>query len=231
MPPARPAPLKTSGHPIIRAGPHSAVPFSPLPSEIPRTPLPGGNFEALKTPLSNDALKTPITPPTAYTDFLKATINSPAIASPRSSFSGSLPYSPATTGSMSYRTGGLMTPATPYPPASAGQPAMKKQRCPPSPSAESRATKTRSPDSMSSRSEDEPASPKSKRECGGSGACDVAVKKEADTEMTVPTIKTPTTRSRTARVTVKQIVKTTVTYTPPQMNLMPAPKGKRRRVD
>jgi hypothetical protein len=32
------------------------------------------------------------------------------------------------------------------------------------------------------------------------------------------------------RVTVKQVVTTTVTYSTPRMSLLPAPKGKRRRI-
>ncbi|KAK3178266.1 hypothetical protein OEA41_000399 [Lepraria neglecta] len=48
-----------------------------LPSELPRSPLPGQLLEVIK---QEDDLKTPITPPTAYTEFLKAL--SPAVSTP-----------------------------------------------------------------------------------------------------------------------------------------------------
>lgn len=50
-----------------------------LPSELPRSPAPGF-LDLIK---QEDELKTPITPPTAYTEFLKAL--SPALSSPSSS--------------------------------------------------------------------------------------------------------------------------------------------------
>ena len=57
----------------------------PLPSELPRSPLPGWVERGLiKEELD---LKTPITPPTAYTDFLKAL--SPAVSTPSTSLSNS----------------------------------------------------------------------------------------------------------------------------------------------
>jgi hypothetical protein len=187
-------------------------PFSPLPSELPRTPI-DGRFDALKS--HDEAMKTPITPPTAYTEFLKATINSPAVSSAPPT---SLPYSPvsarSTTSSFRH-SGGYYTPATPYPPPMSAQMNMRRSRrgIPPSPSS-SKSTRT----ANSSPSTESPRSARSTRSCPVDDDEDDKAAAAADAA-----------QLSDGRVTVKQTITTTVTYTP-RMALMPAPKGKRRRV-
>ncbi|TGZ78963.1 hypothetical protein EX30DRAFT_126333 [Ascodesmis nigricans] len=176
MPPTRPAPLKTSGHGF---GPGSSNPFSPLPSTLPRTPITG--YDPLRA--REEILKTPISPPAAYTEFLKNTINSPALSSPRT-----LPYSPVTS-SMSNCRGhrGYLTPATPYPPPLT-TPISKKPRA-------------RSPQSPVSVASSRTASRSSSDDEDGSGD------------------------SETHRG-VKHVVAQTA-----KLDLLPAPKGKRRRIE
>ncbi|KAI5849939.1 hypothetical protein BZA05DRAFT_63869 [Tricharina praecox] len=190
--PARPSPLITKGHGIL-PGSSKLSPFSPLPSELPRTPI-DGRFDALKN--ADDALKTPITPPTAYTDFLKAAMNSPAVSSAPPS---SLPYSPALS-SGSYRHSGYYTPATPYSGISIRR---RRGGLPPSPSS-----------ANSSPSTEGPRSARSTRSCPDD---DDDAEEEDRAQLS------------DGRVMVKQVVTTTVTYTP-RMSLLPAPKGKRRRI-
>jgi len=177
MPSTIPASLSTTTHNSNSTS--SRAPFSPLPSEIPRTPL-NGHFEGLKS--HEECLKTPITPPAAYTEFLKNTVSSPAIQSPR------LP--PPDLGK-SY--GYYATPTTPYA-------AARRLKIPGSPSSSNSSPLTESPASSTSRSP-------SYEEVEGEGR-----------------------QGGQRQVTVKQVVTTTVTFTP-TMNLMPAPKGKRRRIN
>lgn len=204
--PARPAPLQTSG-PAFHHQMRSPVPFSPLPSSLPRTPIAG--FDPLRA--RDEIIKTPITPPTAYTDFLKNTINSPALLSPRSS----LPYSPVTA-SMSSTTcrRGYLTPATPYPPTlnvtSAGNNKKPRARSPQSPvsvtSSGSSQSEASDDEGSATEHEDEEESPRSTRAASPGPA--VVVTDE--------------------RQTRKTVVKTTYVAT---VDLSPAPKGKRRRID
>lgn len=199
--PARPSPLITKGHGIL-PGSSKLSPFSPLPSELPRTPV-DGRFDALKS--AGDAMKTPITPPTAYTDFLKAAMNSPAVSSAPPT---SLPYSPALSTSGSYRHhGGSYTPATPYSGISIRR--SRRGGLPPSPS-----SANSSPSSDGPRSA---RSTRSTRSCPDYDDDDDGAEEEDRAQLS------------DGRVTVKQVVTTTVTYTP-RMSLLPAPKGKRRRV-
>lgn len=174
MPPARPAPLKTSGHSFVR----SQVPFSPLPSTLPRTPISG--FDPLRA--RDELLKTPISPPAAYTEFLKNTVNSPALSSPRT-----LPYSPVTSSMNSCRGHrGYLTPATPYPPPLITSSSKKpRARSPQSP-----ISVTSSPAESRNTSDDEDDS--------------------GDSE---------------THHTAKPVVQTT------KLDLLPAPKGKRRRLE
>jgi hypothetical protein len=207
--PARPSPLITKGHGFV-LGSGNKSPFSPLPSELPRTPV-IGQFDALRS--RDEVMKTPITPPTAYTEFLKNTINSPAIASPTSH---SLPYTPATlSAGTSYRSHhGYYTPATPYPaPLSAPMGGRRSARggLPPSPTSAGSSTNS-SPSTESPRS-------------GGTRRCPVDDDDEADDSGS-----DHEQLASEERVTVKQVVTTTVTYSTPRMSLMPAPKGKRRRI-
>lgn len=158
------------------------APFSPLPSELPRTPI-NGHFEGLKS--HEECLKTPITPPAAYTEFLRNTINSPALKSPG--------Y-PPTSGRIHANTQGYYTPTTPYP---LPQSAARRLRIPTSPASANSSPSTESPASITSRSPSD---------------------EEAEGD------------ARGSQVTVKQVVTTTVTFTP-RLSLMPAPKGKRRRIE
>lgn len=178
-----PAPLKIT--PISSSS--SRAPFSPLPSELPRTPI-SGHFGALKS--HEECLKTPITPPTAYTEFLRNTANSPALKSPG--------FPPS--GKTHANTQGYYTPTTPYPlPTSAA----RRLRIPSSPnSATTYSPSTESPASATSRSPSD---------------------EDVEGEVRSP-------QSGQRQVTVKQVVTTTVTFTP-RMSLMPAPKGKRRRIE
>ncbi|KAG0126655.1 hypothetical protein HOY82DRAFT_98968 [Tuber indicum] len=176
MPSTVPASLSTA-HNSNSTG--SRAPFSPLPSEIPRTPL-NGHFEGLKS--HEESLKTPITPPAAYTEFLKNAVSSPAIQSPR------LP--PPDLGK-SY--GLYTTPTTPYT-------AARRLKIPASPSSSNCSPSTESPASSTSRS---PSYEEVEGEVRQGGQ---------------------------RQVTVKQVVTTTVTFRP-RMSLMPAPKGKKRRID
>ena len=221
--PARPTPLITKGHGFV-VGP-SKSPFSPLPSELPRTPI-MGHFDGLKS--RDDAMKTPISPPTAYTEFLKNTMNSPALAiSP----ARSLPYSPAShSAGPYYRSptsgggGGYYTPATPYPaPLSAPSGLVRRsvRGLPPSP------TSAHSTNSSTSTTE----SPRSAGgSAGGTRRCAVSDDEEEEDDESDESDDDCHDRLDDGRVMVKQVVTTTVTYSTPRMSLLPAPKGKRRRL-
>jgi hypothetical protein len=82
MPSASPKTMVKPTLPLLKT-PASAG--ATLPSELPRSPLPGfpGWGDFIKR--EDDGLKTPITPPTAYTEFLKAL--SPALSTPLTSTS------------------------------------------------------------------------------------------------------------------------------------------------
>lgn len=207
--PARPSPLITKGHGIMGGASKSPFsPFSPLPSELPRTPV-DGRFDAIKN--HDEAMKTPITPPTAYTEFLKATINSPAVSSAPPT---SLPYSPVSASTSSFRHSGYFTPVTPYPPPMSAQLAgggMRRSRrgVPPSPSSANSSPSTESP-----------------RSARSTRSCPVDDEEEEDDD---DDDVEDAAQLSDGRVTVKQTITTTVTYTP-RMALLPAPKGKRRRV-
>lgn len=163
------------------------APFSPLPSELPRTPI-NGHFDALKS--HDECLKTPITPPAAYTEFLRNTINSPALKSPG--------YPPVS-GRTYTNNQGYYTPTTPYP---LPQSTARRLRIPSSPASANHSPSTESPASATSRS---PSDEEVEGEIRGS-------------------------QNGPRQVTVKQVVTTTVTFTP-RLSLMPAPKGKRRRIE
>ncbi|KAL7267509.1 hypothetical protein RUND412_009902 [Rhizina undulata] len=182
MPSTAPAPIKTNH------GPSKSL-FSPLPSELPRTPI-NGHFELLKS--HEECLKTPITPPAAYTEFLKNTAASPAIQSP-----GLPPHHGSRTHSSVH---GYYTPVTPYPPNSAA----RLLRIPQSPALSNYSPSTESPKSAAST-----RSPSDE---------DVAGEVRSGSQ------------SGQRQITVKQVVTRTVTLTP-RMSLMPAPKGKRRRIE
>lgn len=205
----------------------------PLPSELPRSPLSGW----LDTIKQEDDLKTPITPPTAYTDFLKAL--SPAISSPSSSFS--------TTSSYTDKSGKL-TPISQ--PSSAGSlrlssscdnlKATSAPLIPPSPFVRPHASRTpsaRTPTAL--RKLRIPQSPvfspvtDSPRSGVRSAAMSSAMRSPfspADWIIEGKTKYFESPRSACHRpVSVRQVVTRTVTYT--QTPLDPAPKGKRRKLE
>ncbi|CAF9906154.1 MAG: hypothetical protein HETSPECPRED_006081 [Heterodermia speciosa] len=235
---SKPSPLKStaseSSLPTIRT-PRSPKPelpalktprSAPLPSELPRSPAPG-LLDVIK---QEEDTKTPITPPTAYTDFLKAL--SPAISSPGGSRSPSFsdrssPRSTPTTQPSSAGSSCLsctydpnkpasasMVPPSPFvrPPNSARTPtALRKLRIPQSPAY---SPATDSPKSSAIRS---PFSP-------------------ADRVLDGKTRYYGSPRSARSGchrpVSVRQVVTRTVTYTrSPVTPLEPAPKGKRRKLE
>ncbi|KAI4217646.1 MAG: hypothetical protein LQ351_000242 [Letrouitia transgressa] len=220
------SPTPTPSLPIIKT-PRSPKPTLPalktvksatLPSELPRSPV-SGLLEVVK---QEDDIKTPITPPQAYTEFLKAlspAVSSPATArSPSFSFSGkstpSTQPSSAGSGCMSCScdphkaSSAPMVPPSPFmrPPSSARTPtALRRLRIPPSPVY---SPATDSPKSSAMRS---PFSP-------------------ADWFLEGKTRYFDSPRSGCHRpVSVRQVVTRTVTYT--RTPLDPAPKGKRRKIE
>lgn len=191
-----------------------------LPSELPRSPA-LGFLDIIK---QEDDIKTPITPPLAYTEFLKAL--SPAISSPSTgrsfSFSDrsgkSTPTSaPSSAGSAcscsndAHKTSAPIIPPSPYmrPPPSARSPTtLRRLRIPQSPGY---SPPTDSPKSSAIRS---PFSPP-----------DWYLDNKA---RMYESPRTP--RSGCLRpVSVRQVVTRTVTYT--RTPLDPAPKGKRRKLE
>lgn len=197
-----------------------------LPSELPRSPFPGQLLEVIK---QEDDLKTPITPPTAYTEFLKAL--SPAISTPSTGRSPvfdrvsgkSTPLTqPSSAASCmcsnhdSFKTQSApMIPPSPYmrPPSSARTPTgLKRLRIPQSPVW---SPCTDSPKSCSrSSTMRSPFSP-------------------ADWALDGKTRYFDAPRSGTHKtVSVRQVVTKTITYTKsPITPLDPAPKGKKRRLE
>lgn len=196
-----------------------------LPSELPRSPA-SGLLDVIK---QEEDLKTPITPPTAYTEFLKAL--SPALSSPSSSrgstFSDksgkSTPISaPSSAGSAcscghesQTATSAPIIPPSPFvrppnsarPPHSARTPtSLRRLRIPQSPVIYSPATD--SPKSSAVRSPFSPA--------------------EWYLEGKTRYYESPRTGCHRP-VSVRQVVTRTVTYT--RTPLDPAPKGKRRKLE
>ncbi|KAL8636550.1 MAG: hypothetical protein Q9228_006061 [Teloschistes exilis] len=224
------SPTPTPTVPIIKT-PRSPKPALPalktpssmtLPSELPRSPAPG-MLDVIK---QEDDLKTPITPPQAYTEFLKAL--SPAISSPGTARSASFSSSGKSTPSTQPSSAGSsclsctyephkttttsssapMIPPSPYmrPPNSARTPtALRRLRIPQSPVC---SPATDSPKSAATRSPFSPAD----------------WYFEGKTRYYEP----PRTGSHRP-VSVRQVVTRTVTYT--RTPLDPAPKGKRRKLE
>lgn len=205
----------TNETPVLKT-PRSAM----LPSELPRSPA-IGFLDMIK---QEDDVKTPITPPLAYTEFLKAL--SPAISSPStgrsftfSDRSGkSTPTSaPSSAGSAcscsndAHKTSAPIIPPSPYmrPPPSARSPTtLRRLRIPQSPSY---SPATDSPKSSAIRSPFSPA--------------DWYL--DSKTRM-YESPRTP--RSGCHRpVSVRQVITRTITYT--RTPLDPAPKGKRRKLE
>lgn len=195
--------------------------LSALPSA--RSPLPG-YADFIKT---EDAIKTPITPPVAYIDFLKSMASSPITAdrSDKSS-GGTTPTSAPSTGSSMHSecscngesrkspisSAPLSGRSFVYPSSAPSSARPGRLRIPPSPifstaeSPLSAASTIRSP--FSARSA---RSPYDWSYCSRSRYFDA---------------KSPKTRSSVRQV--REIVTRTVTYTP---RMSPAPKGKRRKIE
>lgn len=208
-------PTRVSGLPSLKT-PRSGM----LPSELPRSPA-LGFLDMIK---QEGDIKTPITPPLAYTEFLKAL--SPAISSPStgrsftfSDRSGkSTPTSaPSSAGSAcscsndAHKTSAPIIPPSPYmrPPPSARSPTtLRRLRIPQSPGY---SPASDSPKSSAIRSPFSPA--------------DWYLDSKA---RMYESPRTP--RSGCHRpVSVRQVVTRTVTYT--RTPLDPAPKGKRRKLE
>ena len=190
-----------------------------LPSELPRSPLPG-RLEIIKQ--EDEDMKTPITPPQAYTEFLRTL--SPAVSTPSTGrspifdrLSGkSTPITQPSSANSCHCSGhdtskpdsAPIIPPSPYmrPPNSARTPTLlRKLRIPQSP-AWSPVTDSPKSSALSS-SHRSPFSPGEKY-FEGSRSC---------------THKP---------VSVRQVITKTVTYTrTPITPLDPAPKGKKRRLE
>ncbi|KAI4169248.1 MAG: hypothetical protein LQ343_005836 [Gyalolechia ehrenbergii] len=189
-----------------------------LPSELPRSPAPG-MLDVIK---KEDDLMTPITPPQAYTEFLKAL--SPAVSSPGTARSPSFSFSGKSTPSTQPSSAGSsclsctydphktasapIVPPSPYmrPPNSARTPtALRRLRIPQSPIG---SPATDSPRSASTRS---PFSCTDWHLDGKSRYFD------------------PSRTGCHRPVSVRQVVTRTVTYT--RTPLDPPPKGKRRKIE
>ena len=210
--------------------PTSATPISTtLPSELPKSPM-TGRLEVIKQ--EDDDLKTPITPPTAYAEFLKAL--SPALSTPSTGRSPgfdrlytsgkSTPLTqPNSAASCACTSTGHEAPSkaaasapiippSPYmrPPNSARTPtALRRLRIPQSP--------------MWSPAADSPHS--------GSALRSPFSSADWNAEKMKRLYESP--RSATGKpVSVRQVVTRTVTYTrTPITPLDPAPKGKKRRIE
>ncbi|KAI9809745.1 MAG: hypothetical protein M1825_000178 [Sarcosagium campestre] len=197
-----------------------------FPSELPRSPIPGTPLSFVK---GEPGIKTPITPPTAYTDFLRA-LSSPSMMSPAATLKSgkssptSNPSSEASSTTTSLSSGcscaarqspKFTVPPSPYayPQSAPATGALRRLRIPQSPL---------SPCGDSPRSAHSIRSPYSSMRSpqdwdfiGKSRSFDVSHVSGNTT---------------TRPVSVKQVVTRTVTYTP-RMDLAPAPKGKKRRLD
>ena len=196
-----------------------------LPSELPKSPA-SGRLEVIK---QEDDIKTPITPPTAYTEFLKAL--SPALSTPSTGRSpvfdhvysakstpltqpNSAASCPCSTYEPPLKTAASapIIPPSPYmrPPNSARTPtALRRLRIPQSP--------------MWSPATESPHSGCTLRSPFSSA--------DWNTDKMKRLYESP--RSATHKpVSVRQVVTRTVTYTrTPVTPLDPAPKGKKRRVE
>ncbi|MCJ1412767.1 hypothetical protein MMC19_006865 [Ptychographa xylographoides] len=204
-----------------------------LPSELPRSPLP--IWHDLIKQEDND-LRTPITPPTAYTDFLKALSPaiSPSMLSPSTASSINTCFSDKS---------GKLTPMSI--PSSAGSfsscncdarknSAASAPLVPPSPFVKpslSRAPSARTPTSL--RRLRIPQSPSAYSPATDSPRSAVMRSPFSPTEWILDGktryYSAPRSAGTHRPVSVKQVVTRTVTYT--RTPLEPAPKGKRRKVE
>ncbi|KAL6716365.1 hypothetical protein ACLMJK_005931 [Lecanora helva] len=235
---------KSSLPTISTTSPETASPKSPkpslpalktpstatLPSQLPKSPLPD-RLELIKQ--EDEDMKTPITPPQAYTEFLRAL--SPALSTPstgkspifdRTSGKSTPSSQPSSAASCtcnnhdSLKTQSApMIPPSPFmrPPTSARTPtALKRLRIPQSPAW--------------SPSTD---SPRSSTLSSAKGSAMRSPFSPADWAIDGKTRHFEAPRSGTHKsVSVRQVVTRTVTYTrSPVTPLDPAPKGKKRRLE
>ncbi len=241
--PSPPESAESSPPTINTISPQSASPKSPkpsllaiktpnsatLPSQLPKSPLPE-RLEAIKQ--EDDDLRTPITPPQAYTEFLKAL--SPAVSTPSTGrspvfdrLSGkstpiTQPSSAASCLCSSHESlkpqSAPIVPPSPFmrPPNSARTPtALRRLRIPQSP-AWSPCTDSPKSSALSVKSSTlrSPFSP-----------ADWAIEGKSRC------YEAPRSGTHKA-VSVRQVVTRTVTYTrSPVTPLEPAPKGKKRRLE
>jgi len=178
-----------------------------------RSPLPGyADFIKLE-----DGIKTPITPPIAYTDFLKSM--SPTAGDHAGSGKSTPTSHPSSASSTSsgcscncdtHKSPTSTIPPSPfaYPQSAPAMP--RKIRIPASPA-------------YSAGGIDSPRSATSMRS-------PFSMRSPLEWEIESKSRYFDSPKSATRPVSLRQVVTRTVTYTP-RMNLEPAPKGKRRRLD
>ncbi|KAI9775300.1 MAG: hypothetical protein M1839_001284 [Geoglossum umbratile] len=204
--PSKPAQLQTKG---LSA---KALKSASLPSELSKSPMPWTPV-TIKTE-DGVGIKTPITPPVAYTDFLRALSSPGALSVSKQSTTSNPSSQPSTASSCSCNCENHQSPSSAYPPTPYTFPlaaAGRKFRLPTSPA------------------------------CSGSNSPTSAHQLQSPFSLRSPQdwdpekVRLPDTpRSGGDRVCVRQVVTRTVTYTTrgcPRMNLAPAPKGKRRRLE
>ncbi|KAI9848644.1 MAG: hypothetical protein M1838_000447 [Thelocarpon superellum] len=210
--------VKPTLHPL-RTPMSATFPLSSFPSELPRSPLPGSATELLK---QEDGIKTPITPPTAYTDFLKSlsttSLCSPTVEEKSGKSSPTSNPSSDTSGcscNCEPRHSPKFTlPPSPHPRQPHSAPAtgpLRRLRIPQSP--------------LWSPGADSPVSARSIR-----SPFSIRSPNEWDMDGKLRAFDALAPPRSTRPVSVRQVVTRTVTYTP-RMDLAPAPKGKKRRTE
>jgi hypothetical protein len=208
MPSAKPvlSPLKT---------PSSAT----FPSELINSP-----FAATPTLVkAEDSLKTPITPPLAYLEFLKYT--SPVFPSPGGAWKGSSgKSSPTSAPSTSSSECSCTCDSHKCPPLSAAAPSSPYSQ-PQSAPAMSATRRFRIPASPLCAPHDRiPMS------ANNTGRSPLSILSPKEFDFAVP--RHPEPKSACSRpVSVRQVVTRTVIYKGPRVNIEPAPKGKRRKIE
>lgn len=267
----------TTLSPIVASAVRSSLKSPIFPSELPRSPM---SATFLLTPVDG-SLKTPITPPVAYMDFLKNAIASPSdLKSPKflphhhhpgghmSAGPSSPMYQHAIQSGKRFRASvsgpsggmpspGLLSPHAYHPHAvtsASSQGKKDKQVYTPTHSSGLSSASSSTDSLLSSSSSGTDSEPVSRSSSGTSIEREPVVaesskkavrfvkqedeeesaedeEKEAEDEVMK---EVDCTRQKTVNkdgsVTIKQVVTTTVTFKP-RMSLMPAPKGKRRRIE
>ncbi|KAI9823746.1 MAG: hypothetical protein M1832_002303 [Thelocarpon impressellum] len=210
------ASVKPALHPLKT--PQSAS----FPSELPRSPLPGGVAELVK---QEEGIKTPITPPTAYMDFLKA-LSSPSLGSPTAGDKSgkSSPTSNASSGS----SGSCSCEARRSPRYFAVPPSpYSKPLSAPATGPSRRLKIPQSPMWSPIDSPMTPMTPMSARSVRSPFG--IRSPTEWDVDGRVRAFDAPQIR-QTKPVSVRQVVTRTVTYTP-RIDPAPLPRGKKRRTE